>query len=174
MLFSSCAWKPVCPSYSASTPQTCEASSLQTRLRLTACLYSSLSCQCFPCVPIISICLYQGLWGGEKKIQTHWVALRFLSRSNEAFDAPRFNKEPFPNGSPVTVRTNEKSPSSRFTFPKCTTKAAGRAGGSSSPRPDSHVYAFVPHYSASASTDPHLAFKSPTPPPQTHWVVMPR
>lgn len=31
----------------------------------------------------------------------------------------------------------------------------------SSPRLCSHVYAFVPHYSASASTDPHLAFKFP-------------
>lgn len=30
-----------------------------------------------------------------------------------------------------------------------------------SPRLCSHVYVFVPHYSASASTDPHLAFKFP-------------
>lgn len=87
----------------------------------------------------------------------------FLLCSNEAFDASRFNKEAFPNGSPVAVHTNEKGPSAWFAFPKCT----------SSSRPQqwflfpglgSHVYAFVPHYSATASTDPHLAFKFPDQP----------
>ena len=87
----------------------------------------------------------------------------FLLCSNEAFDAPRFNKEAFPNGSPVAVHTNEQGPSAWFAFPKCT----------SSSRPQqwflfpglgSHVYAFVPHYSATASTDPHLAFKFPDQP----------
>lgn len=84
----------------------------------------------------------------------------FLLCSNEAFDVPRFNKEAFPNGSPVAVHTNEKGLSAWFAFPKCTS--------SSSPqqwflflRLGSHVYAFVPHYSASAATDPHLAFKFP-------------
>lgn len=69
--------------------------------------------------------------------------------SNEAFDAPRFNEKAFPDGSPVAVHTNETGPSASFAFPKCTSSRSGS------------FFFFVPHYSASASTDPHLACKYP-------------
>lgn len=87
----------------------------------------------------------------------------FLLCSNEAFDAPLFNKEAFPNGSPVVVHTNEKSPSAGFAFPKCISSSRPQQW-LLFPRLGSHVYAFVPHYSASASNDPHLAFKFPDQP----------
>lgn len=87
--------------------------------------------------------------------------------SNDAFDAPRFNKEASPHGSTVAAHANERGPSAWFAFPKCTSShtprqcffflTLGQSEGS-------HVYAFVPHYSASASTDPHLAFKFPDQP----------
>lgn len=47
-----------------------------------------------------------------------------------------------------------------FAFPKCTSPSRPQQWFLS-PRLSPHVYAFVPHYSASASTDPHLAFKFP-------------
>lgn len=90
-------------------------------------------------------------------------SLDFLLCSNEAFDAAPFNKEAFPNGSPVAVHTNERGPSAWFAFPKCTFSSRPQQWFLF-PRLCSHVYAFVPHYSASASTDPHLAFKFPDQP----------
>lgn len=111
-------------------------------------------------VYIISRFLYK--W--SKRKWTHTLGSPdFLPCSNEAFDAPRFNKEPFPNGSPVAVHTNEKSLSAWFAFPKCTSSSRPQRWFLF-PRLGSHVYAFVPHYSASASTDPHLAFKFPDQP----------
>lgn len=101
--------------------------------------------------------------GEYKWTQIHWVAQTSFSAPMKHLMPPRFNKETFPNGSPVAVQTNEKTPSAWIAFPKC----------NSSSRPQqwsvflrlcSHVYAFVPHYSASASTDPHLAFKFPDQP----------
>lgn len=47
-----------------------------------------------------------------------------------------------------------------FAFPKCTSSSGPQRWLLSS-RLGPHVYAFVPHYSASASADPHLAFKFP-------------
>lgn len=100
----------------------------------------------------------------EKKVDSDTFGRAdFLLCSNEAFDAPQFNKEAFPYGSPVAVHTNEKNPSAWFAFPKCTSTSRPQQRFPSS-RLSSHVYAFVPHYSATASTDPHLAFKFPDQP----------
>lgn len=56
----------------------------------------------------------------KKKLQTHWVAWTSFPAPMKRLMPPRFNKEAFPNGSPVAVHTNGKSPSSWFAFPKCT------------------------------------------------------
>lgn len=101
--------------------------------------------------------------GGKKKKKLESDILSspdFLLCSNEAIDAPLCNKETFPSGSPVAVHTNEKSPSAWFCIPRVhfLQQATQRL---LSLRCDSHVYAFVPHYSGPASADPHLAFKFP-------------
>lgn len=69
-------------------------------------------------------------------------------------------KKHSPIGSPLAVHTNEKCPSAWLAFPACTSSSSPQQWFLF-PRLDSHVNAFVSHYSASASTDPHLAFKFP-------------
>lgn len=122
---------------------------------------------CLSALPLVYIVSAVSITNDEGKkkewTQIHRGSSDFLLCSNEAFDAPRFNKEAFPNGSPVAVHTNESSPSAWFAFPKCTFSCRPQQRFLFL-RPGSHVYAFVPHYSASASTDPHLAFKFPDQP----------
>lgn len=55
----------------------------------------------------------------------------FLLCSNEAFDAPQFSKEAFPNGSPaVAVHTNEKDPSAACLPSQSALLQAGHSSGS--------------------------------------------